>query len=314
MQLLADEARRQIDPAISAAFEEKKKELSFKIDGHSGLHMPTFRLGTIPLFMNMVPTTIQAVSDEHNLDLRPINLYTGFGAEGFNSLSLKDPHAFGDESQPLTLYGCAKEAGASFVRFDVKASLIDDVYAGMSLIFTSGPGAHQKVQIVSYDGLELVANFEPSLASAPSAGSHYLIESNQQNHHIFSLDASTEVKIATHIWGADNFRSDLISRDSSPRYQCFTEEESVYRIDQDIEPTDFTPYTVAEKKLRRRLHLFDPDYGNLKNPENAARMCDILSQALDQIKTLTVKEKSRVACLEKLIPTHVLKREELITF
>ena len=314
MQRLADEARRLIDPEINATFEEKKRELSLKIDGHSGAQKPTFCLGNIPLFMGMVPTTIQAVNVEHTLDLKPINLYTGFGAEGFNSLTLKDPHAFGDEAQPLTLYGCAKEAGASFVRFDVKASLIDDVYTGMSLIFTSGPGAHQKVQISSYDGLELAANFEPSLAHAPSAGSHYLVESTEQNHHIFSIDGSTEVKIATHIWGADNFRSDLICRDSAPRYQCFTEEESVFRIDQDIEPTDFTPYTVAEKKLRRRLYLFDPDYGNLKNPENAARMCDILSQALDQIKTLTVKEKSRVACLEKLLPAHVLKREELITF
>jgi len=296
------------------AFFEKKKLLSEMIDGGAGLRPPICAIGSVPLFLNMVPSTLHAIGQKYNLDLEPINLYTGYGQEGFDLLTLRDPHAFADEPQPMTLFGSAIEGGASHIKFNVKASLIDDIYVGMDLIFTSGPGAHQKTGITSYDGLEQAAQFESTLQAPIGKGTGYLIESTHLNEHLYSIDGSTYVPVASHIWGADNYRSDLLSAHTQPKYQSFTEEESLYRIENDIAAQDFTPYTLAEKKLRRKLQLFDPDYGTLATAENSARMSDVLSQALDQIKTLAVKQKNRIAAIEKLLPKHMLEHRELITF
>ncbi len=295
-------------------FFEKKKLLSEMIDGGAGARAPLCAIGSVPLFLNMIPSTLQATTQKYDLNLEPINLYTGYGQEGFDFLTLRDPHAFADDPQPMTLFGIALEGGTSHIKFNVKASLIDDIYVGMTLVFTSGPGAHQKVLITSYDGLEQTAQFESTLETPISKGTGYLIESTHLNEHLYSINGSTYIPVASHIWGADSYRSDLLSLTSTPRYQSFTEEESLYRIENDVSPEDFTPYTLAEKKLRRKLQLFDPDYGNLATAENSARMSDILSQALDQIKTLAVKEKKRIAAIEKLLPQHMLEHRELITF
>lgn len=295
------------------AFEEKKRALSKLIDGECGLAKPEAHFQGIPLFLGMLPITLQGMQTLYDIAMRPINLYTSYALEGFHEITLRDPHAFADESEPATLLGIAKKGGQTEIQLDHKASLIDDIYVGMEMTFTEGPGAHQKVRIASYDGLTQVAQFMTSLERPIGPGTAYLIESTHLNECIYSVDGTARVSFASAIFGADNYREDLLYSKAPSVFQALSDEESLYRLDRDIPPDDLFAHTQTEKMRRRMLTIFDPDFGTLQSSETALRMSDQILHALDQIGRLILMQKQTMSALNKHLPAHLVERSVLVT-
>lgn len=295
------------------AFEEKKRALSKLIDGYGGTEKPDALFESIPLLLGMIPVSLLQTATLYDVQLSPINLYTGYMPEGFSSLTLRDPHAFSDESEPATLLGTAKAGGQTELILDHKASLTDDVYAGMEITFTDGPGSHQKGKIVSYDGITQTAQLMPALERPVGPGSAYLITSTHYNEEIYSVDGTLRVPRATNVFGADNYREDLLYSDKERTFQALTDEESLYRLDHDIPPSDLFAHTQAEKMRRRMLDIFDPDFGTLTTAEMAQRMSDQTLHALDQISRLILLQRQTMSSLHEHLPSHIAERSTLVT-
>lgn len=315
MHALAKSARSGGDtsPENILAFEEKKRALSELIDGRGGAVKPLALFQNIPLFLGMLPVTLRSMESLYGVAFQPINLYTGYATEGFFGLTLRDPHAFADESEPATLLGAAKGGSQTEVRLDHKGSLIDDAYAGMQITFTEGPGAHQKASIISYDGITQTAQFMHALEKPVGLGSGYLIESSHLNEHLYSIDGNTRISIATSIFGADNYREDLLYSNKEATFQALTDEESLYRLDQDILQTDLFAHTQSEKMRRRMLYIFDPDFGTIHSQETAQRMSDQTLHALDQIARLILNQRQTMSALHAHLPEHIAERAPLVT-
>lgn len=297
------------DPNVEE-FDEDKRALSQYIDGFCGQQMPEAQLDDKPLFLGMLPSVVRKIAREFLLEIYPINLYTGFANDGFFELICKDPFSFIDDSPPFSLSGTARSGSHTEICLDDHASIQDDVYVGMTLIVTSGPGSHQQAQIASYDGVTQTATFMTPVTREIQKGSTYLIESNLSNKEIFSMDGTLSIPRAVHIFGADNYRADLLTT-MSPPFKCITEEESSLRATKEIPNTDQTPYTHSEKKMRRLLNIFDQEFGNCKTQENRSRMQGQLSCAVEQLRLLIQRNKELIARIQTVFPERILEKEGL---
>lgn len=315
MHALAKGTRGENIPSSThnRAFAEKKQALSKLIDGYGGADKPEALFENIPLLLGMIPISVLRTATLYDVKLSPVNLYTGHMPEGFPTLTLRDPHAFADESEPATLLGSAKAGSQTELTLDHKASLTDDAYAGMEITFTDGPGSHQKGTIVSYDGITQTAQLMSALERPVSKGSAYLITSTHLNEQIYSVDGTARVSKATNIFGADNYREDLLYGNKDITFQALTDEESLHRLDHDVPDTDLLAHTQAEKMRRRMLDIFDPDFGTLATAEMAQRMSDQTLHALDQMGRLILIQRQAMSALHEHLPSHIAEKAPLVT-
>ncbi|NGX30747.1 MAG: hypothetical protein K940chlam8_00096 [Chlamydiae bacterium] len=297
----------QFDDENTRKFTDIQIQLAELFDGFSGTYLPKANLDSKPLFLNMVPLNVQKIAKQLRLNIHPINLYTGFQRDGFLELPFKDPFSFKEDILPLSLFGKITGGNQAEIVLDHNASTLDNVYAGMQLVITSGSGAHQKALIVSYDGITKVALLNPALERVNHT-STYLIESQFKNEHIFSLDGSQSCPIAHHIFGADNYRTDLLNP-YMPTFKPLTQEEANLRQEQKISEIDLSVYTEAENLARRKLHIFDCEFGNLLTKENVSRMFQQISLCLDQLKILILSQKNLISAMQTALPKEILNAE-----
>ena len=109
-------------------------------------------------------------------------------------------------------------------------------------------------------------------------------------------------------FGADNYRTDLLNY-SLKIFKPLTQEESNYRQMHSISEIDTHIYTQSEQLQRRKLYLFDCEFGNLLTKENTSRMITQVSLSLDQVKILILNQKNLIARMQEALPQNVLNNE-----
>lgn len=305
---LLEREHLHFDSSNHLMFTKIQTQLCELIDGFSGTYLPLANIDSRSLFLNMVPLSVQKVATQLRLQIVPINLYTGYQRDGFLELPLRDPFSFKEDLLPLSLFGTVCSGTQFEITLDHHASTLDDAYTNYQLTITSGQGAHQKSLISFYDGITKAARLNPFLDSPVNHTSTYLIESEYKNEHIFSLDGTSSCPLATHIFGADNYRTDLLNY-SLKIFKPITQEESNYRQMHHISETDTTIYTQSEHIQRRKLYLFDCEFGNLHTQENIFRMVQQISLSLDQIKVLILNQKILIGQMQQALPQHILNNE-----
>ena len=189
-----------VDQKNNDAFTKIQTELCELIDGFSGTYLPKASIDSKPLFLNMIPLSVQKIATQLRLQIHPINLYTGFQRDGFLELPLRDPFSFKDDLLPLSLFGSINSCEPIEIKLDHNATTLDNAYLNNELTITSGQGAHQKGLIAAYDGITKIVKLNPPLDHPINHTSTYLIESDYKNEHIFSLDGTSTCPLATHIF------------------------------------------------------------------------------------------------------------------
>ena len=76
-----------------------------------------------------------------------------------------------------------------------------------------------------------------------------------------------------------------------------TKQEEIYRFENNISSTELEPQTYEEKVARQQLNIFNPEYGNLLNSENATRMYQQVNNAINQLSLLITRYESKSAVL-----------------
>jgi flagellin-like hook-associated protein FlgL len=289
--------------ALDEDFQRMKLEISSMVDGGSGSGVPNASFAGVPLFLGYVPGAElgpEAFTAKDSFE--GSNLYTGHAAPGFRDL----PFTAGDTgpSQQLTLTGTAANtlASATQITLDVNAAGIDNVYAGLQIEITTdvlGVSTTESGTISSYDAASRIATLTTPLSTITAdSTSTYVVKSDQTNVELAGMGGATSLPFAEHVWGADNYRLDRLTS-SVATFVPLTEEESTYRATNSIPTTDTAPKTGAEKLARRKLNIFDPQYGNVKNPENSTRMLAQVQRAIDQISIIMTRSDAKAANLQE---------------
>ena len=76
-----------------------------------------------------------------------------------------------------------------------------------------------------------------------------------------------------------------------------TKQEEIYRFENNISSSELEPQTYEEKVARQQLNIFNPEYGNLLNSENATRMYQQVNNAINQLSLLITRYESKSAVL-----------------
>lgn len=198
------------------------------------------------------------------------------------------------------LYGTAQTgSGASSLILPDSASEISDIYQGSTLIIRQGTGEGQVATISSYDGIKKQASFETPLSTALDNSSQFVLVSPLKNTYVFSPDPQKDtLRFAEHIWGADNYRLNRLD-DNLDTFKSLTETEEAYRQANGIVDTDLNAYTDEEKIERRKLNIFDHEFGSLKNSSYARRMMSQIANALDQVNLSITRFDAKFGNLQR---------------
>jgi flagellin-like hook-associated protein FlgL len=301
MQAKSGTSSMQDHAILNEQFNVMKESLSSIIDGESGSNNPIGAFAEVPLFLSYTPGAAPFGSTGEYTPSHDsaISLYTGHAQPGFPVL----PFVTAEEANTAlpqalpTFSSTALSGSTASITLPGNASAIEDVYRGMTLEVTGGSGVGQTAEIDTYDPRTGIATFTGTLATALDATSQFTITSSSPNYTIPALGNVTETRFAEHVWGADNNRLDYLS-DNVMTFRALTEEEATYRQANGISATDLDAYTYQEKLVRRQRNIFDPEYGNVANKDNASRMYSQISKAIDKIALFITREDAKAETLK----------------
>ncbi len=286
---------------LNTEFQELKKEISSVVDGNGGQFMPRGSFGDIPIFLGYSPgIAVDPLTEPEAVGVKAVNLYTGMSQEGFPVLPFlteEEQEANGIIETKPKVTGTAQAGSTTSITLAIESSAIDEVYQGTEITITAGTGVGQKATILAYNGRTGTAVFQTPMAVALDNTSEYSIESLVGNRNIVEANQISSSRSAEHVWGADNYRLDHLTEDIST-FKPLTIEESNYRTANGIANTDLDPKTLEEKMERRRLNIFDPEFGTLTNKDNASRMLAQVSNAIDQIAVYISREDAKAETLK----------------
>ncbi len=306
MSELAAQARGSLSSeqdilVLDEAFQGYKQQISSVVDGNAGQKTPTATFHDKPLFIGFSPSLEIGAHVSTALNgVQDVNLYTGYMRDGFDALNLVSTDATSAEAIALT--GTALGGNFDRITLDTAATSQEDAYKGMTIRITGGTGAGEVATIASYDAQTRTAYFTAPLATQLNATSQYSLESGYSNHGLNKVEGFTQIKVSDAVWGADNDRLESLTEGAAP-FRALTEEERVYRTANSISDTDLEAKTFEEKEARRKLNIFDAEYGNLKTAENRERMYGQVQNAIQQITVFLQRHDSRAATLNSQIET-----------
>lgn len=269
---------------LDANFQTFKNQISSIVDGLSGQQNPRASMRGIPLFIGFSPE-LEVGSHVNNSTVgeEDVNLFTGMGRQGFNTIPLLSSAGTAHATPvSVTLTGTATGGSTTTLTLDTAASSMDDVYIGMQLTVTGGTGSGQTATISDYDGATGTVTFSSALATALDNTSQYSIAAPDTNSALHGASAFTSVSVASHVWGADNHIADRLTS-TEGTFQAITGAERSYRVANSIPNTTLEPQTHEEKEARRKLNIFDEEFGNLKTQENASRMLGQVKHAIAKV-------------------------------
>lgn len=283
-------------------FQTMKSRISQIVDGEGGARLPHGTYGDVPFFLDFSPgIVLSTLQQGDGLTDKAVNLYTGFNHEGFPTLPLLTASDLNTTGIPQTTpkyTGTASAGSTTTITLPETASSIDNVYQNMVVSITGGTGNGQTATIASYNGTTRVATLTAAVGTALDNTSQFSIDSNLPNYTLTDLGGRTSVRFASHVWGADNYRIDHLDA-ADPDFKALTAQERDFRTANSISSTDLDPRTYEEKIARRKLNIFDPEFGNLQSKENASRMFDQLGRAIDQISIFITREDSKAESLKQ---------------
>lgn len=280
---------------LDAAFQGYKGQIAQIVDGRGGESTPTATFHDKPLFIGFSPTLEIGAHVSTVLNgAQDVSLYTGFNRDGFDTLPLVATGATAPAA--VTLTGTAAGGSTTQMTLDTSASSKNAVYAGMTVTITGGTGSGQTAQIASYDGATRIATFITAVATALDATSLYTLQSGYTNNGLTTVEGFTQVQFAEEVWGADNDRLDRLTPGAGT-FRALTDQETTYRTANAIPNSDMEAKTYEEKEARRKLNIFDSEYGNLRTQENADRMFQQVANAIQQITIFLQRHDSRSATL-----------------
>lgn len=301
---------------LDKEFQDLKTFLSKVIDGQGGSQLPKGVFGNIPLFLEFSPgVTISNIQEEESTSITAVSLYTAHQREGFPVLPLLSKNDLNVDGIPEVtpkFTGTALSGTVSTITLSEQASSIDNVFSGMQINIVGGTGSGQSAIIETYDGSSRTATFREPLTVALDATSEFSIDSDLPNHSILSLGGVEEVRFAESVWGADNYRLDHLSENIAT-FKPLTQEETDFRLANGIQDTDLDARTNEEKYQRRRLNIFDRDFGNLLTKDNASRMLAQINNAIDQISVFISREDAKAETLKSQYDffTHMRQQKDL---
>jgi flagellin-like hook-associated protein FlgL len=223
-------------------------------------------------------------------------------------------------SPPQPLYvnskyiGTAESGSTTTLELPQEASVIEDAYKGMRVIIRSGSGARQEGIVESYSADNHTVTFQTPLTTAIDNTSEFIIVSDKKNRFLDDLASDGELKFASYVWGADNGRIARLN-DDIETFVPVTQEEIDYRAANSIPDTDLDPQTDEEKKERRRLNIFDPEYGTIQTQQGAMRMLGQLENASNQLSLLLTRADAKVGNLSNqynLLQENLLSQQEAL--
>lgn len=258
---------------LDQAFQSYKQQISEIVDGLGGTASVGGSFRDTPLFVGYAPPDeIGAHVSVPDGGLEQVNLFTGWGREGFGGMPLTtEPSSGSPVPVSVTLEATAAGGTASTLVLEEGTSSLDNSFRGMTIEITAGAGLGQSATITAYDGATRTASFEPTMSPAPDASSSYRITHPRPNATLVGVAQVSSVVFAEHVWGADASRTDRVSS-TSGQFRPLTEAERSYRELNGIPDSELSAQTDEERLARRKLNIFDPEYGTLRNAESAERM------------------------------------------
>ena len=258
--------------AWDAEFQEMKAQISAIIDGHSGQGVPNGAFRGNALFMGFAPKV------EGDLSSGEVSLYTAYGVNGFSTIEVTD----GTETAKILEKGTASGGTGSTVILGAGSAAFDDAYVGMQIEITGGTGAGQSALITDYDAATRTATLDSVFASVVDTSSEYEIDSGKVNGYVSTSAAVGDQVFAEEIWGADNSRIDQIFA-KTRTFEALTKEERAYRQANSVPDTELKAQTWEEGQARRKLNIFDHEFGHVLDSESSKRMFDQVNNAIGQI-------------------------------
>ncbi|MFT4552487.1 MAG: flagellin-like hook-associated protein FlgL [Chlamydiales bacterium] len=287
---------------LDGEFQSLKARIAQVVDGEGGERLPHGTFGDVPFFLGFSPgVVLNTLQEGDGLTDKAVNMYTGFNHEGFPTLPFLTSSDLDTTGIPKTTpkyTGTASAGSTTTITLPETASSIDDVYQNLVISITGGAGSGQTATIASYDGVTRVATLTAAVGTALDNTSQFSIDSNLPNYTLMDIGGLKSVRFASHVWGADNNRMDHLDS-STPTFKAQTAIEREFRTANGIADTDLDPRTHEEKIARRKLNIFDPEFGNVKSKENAKRMFEQLGNAIDQISIFITREDSKAESLNQ---------------
>ncbi len=280
---------------LDETFQGYKAHIAQIVDGQSGKAAPSATFHDKPLYVGFSPAVEIGTHVTTPLNgAQDVNLYTGFGVDGFAEIPLVDTGATGPMA--ITLKGTADGGNFDDIVLDRSASSQDNVYNGMTITITGGAGVGESAVVANYDGSTRTATFVNATATQLNGSSEYTLTAGHKNNGLTTAEGFTSVRFAEEVWGSDNDRLERLTPGAGT-FRAQTPEETAYRIANSIPDTDMEAKTYEEKEARRKLNIFDSEYGNLRTEENANRMHTQVQNAITQITVFLQRHESRSATL-----------------
>ncbi len=295
----SDSSRSDVE-ALDQTFQQYKRQLSEVVDGMGGTSSVTGSFKGRPLFVGFSPPDeIGANVIIEDGGMEALNLFTGFGRAGFPEIPLTTEAGI-NATVPVavTLSGTAQAGSATTIQLAGDTTTINDAFVGMEIRLTGGTGSGQSATITGYDGTTRLATIFPALATAPDATTTYTITHRQTNSTLSGVATFDSVVFAEHVWGADADRSDRISSQIGT-FRALTDQEREYRELNSIPETDLAAYTDAERLERRKLNIFDPEYGSLRTDSGARTMLKQVQAAYEKITQFMGNLDARAQKIQK---------------
>jgi flagellin-like hook-associated protein FlgL len=288
---------------LDATFQKYKGEISQIVDGKGGGTQASGSFNTLPIFMGYSPpSSVGTDVTDSEVSLNSLNLFTGFNLDGFDSIDLLPTPNADSNSFPVPdtvkLTGTALNATANTITLDASRVAIDQVYKGMTISITGGTGFGQSATIIDYDGITGVATLDAPLPTSPDTTSTYEIDSGITNRTLFQIHPSVpRASFASHVWGADNAKP----AEELSIFKPITQSEKDYRQLNSIPDTNLEAQTSNEKIERRKLNLFDQEFGNIATQERAKKMFDQILNALNRVTSYMAAQDGKAAQIQRNI-------------
>ncbi|MCH1429270.1 MAG: hypothetical protein L7U87_00780 [Chlamydiales bacterium] len=208
--------------------------------------------------------------------------------------------------------GTAESGSTTTLELPQEASGIEDIYKGMKVVIRGGTGERQVGIVDSYSADNRTITFQTELSTALDNTSEFVLVSGGKNRFLDDLASDGDLKFASYVWGADNSRLARLNEDIET-FVPITQEEIDYREANGIPDTFLDPLTDEEKKERRRLNIFDPEYGVIDSQPSALRMLDQLENASNQLSILLTRVDAKVGNLNNqfhLLQDNLIAQQE----